>query len=77
MKNTIEIDGYKTVIAFDPVINLFRGEFVGLNDGADFYAATVDDLRNEGKKSLGVFMDICRDKGIEPRCVSRGASICA
>ena len=28
-------DGYKAVIAYDPEIEMFRGEFVGLN-AADF-----------------------------------------
>jgi predicted HicB family RNase H-like nuclease len=67
MKNTIEISGHKAVVAFDPEINLFRGEFIGLNGGADFYAATVDELHKEGKISLRVFLDGCREKGIEPR----------
>jgi len=35
MMNVMEIDGVKAVIAFDPEINMFRGEFVGLNGGAD------------------------------------------
>ena len=30
-------DGYKAVIAYDPEIEMFRGEFVGLNGAADFY----------------------------------------
>jgi len=38
MMNVMEINGVKAVIAFDPEINLFRGEFVGLNGGADFYS---------------------------------------
>ena len=67
MKNTIDINGHKAVIAFDPEINLFRGEFIGLNGGADFYAATVDELHKEGKISLDVFLEGCREKGIEPR----------
>jgi predicted HicB family RNase H-like nuclease len=67
MKNTVDIAGNKAVPSFDPEINLFRGEFTGLNGGADFYAATVDELHKEGKISLKVFMDGCREKGIEPR----------
>ncbi|NNM72864.1 type II toxin-antitoxin system HicB family antitoxin [Enterovirga aerilata] len=67
MKNVIDIDGYKAVLAFDPEIGTFRGEFVGLNGGADFYAASVEELRAEGRKSLRVFLDMCREKGIEPR----------
>ena len=37
--NTMTINGYQAVIAFDPDIQLFRGEFVGLNGGADFLVA--------------------------------------
>ena len=44
MKNTIDINGHRAVVAFDPEINLFRGEFTGLNGGADFYAASEDEL---------------------------------
>lgn len=67
MMNTIEIDGEKAVIAFDPDILKFRGEFVSLNGGADFYADSVNDLAAEGRKSLAVFLDLCREKGVEPR----------
>lgn len=67
MKNTNDIDGSKAIVSFDPEINLFRGEFIGLNGGADFYAFMVDELRTEAKKSLDVFIEIYREKGIEPR----------
>ncbi len=67
MKNTIDIDGNKAVISFDPDIGLFRGEFLELNGGADFYASSVAELELEGRKSLKVFMEICREKNIEPK----------
>ena len=67
MINVIEINGEKAVIAFDPEIQMLRGEFVGLNGGADFYAESVRDLVEEGRKSLAVYLDMCREKGIEPR----------
>ena len=67
MKNLMEIDGYKAVIAYDPQTNLFRGEFVDLNGGADFYAADVKSLQREGKLSLKVFLDMCREDKVEPR----------
>ncbi|MBI5331364.1 MAG: type II toxin-antitoxin system HicB family antitoxin [Betaproteobacteria bacterium] len=65
--NVMDINGYKAVISYDPDINLFRGEFIELNGGADFYAADVDTLRQEGETSLQVFLDLCREKGLEPR----------
>lgn len=67
MNNVIEIDDEKAVIAFDPEIRMLRGEFVGLKGGADFYADSVGDLIEEGRKSLAVYLDMCREKGVEPR----------
>ena len=67
MKNLMEISGYKAVIAYDPETNLFRGEFIDLNGGADFYATDVESLRHEGQTSLKVFLDMYREDGIEPR----------
>lgn len=51
MMNTMEINGYRAVIQYDPEIELFRGEFIGINGGADFYAGDIDGLRQEGKAS--------------------------
>jgi predicted HicB family RNase H-like nuclease len=65
--NIMEINGYQAVIAYDSEINMFRGEFVGLNGGADFYATNVDDLRKEGETSLKVFLEMCVEDGVEPR----------
>ena len=67
MKNVMEIDGYKALIAFDPDTNQFRGEFVDLTGGADFYAVDVKSLHREGKVSLKAFLDMCREDGVEPR----------
>lgn len=66
MKNAMKIDGYKALIAFEPDTNRFRGEFVDLNGEADFYAADVKSLRREGNISLKVFLDMCREDGVEP-----------
>ena len=67
MMNLMPIDGYKAVIQYDPEIEMFRGTFIGLNGGADFYAADVEGLRREGHLSLKVFLDQCERKGIPPR----------
>ena len=64
--NVMIIDGVKAVISYDPEIEMFRGEFVGLNGGADFYATDVESLKHEGKISLRVFLTACRERGIEP-----------
>ena len=66
MRNTMEIEGYRAVIQFDPDIDMFRGEFVGLNGGADFYARDIAGLRREGAASLKVFLEMCEEDGVEP-----------
>lgn len=66
MMNIMEINGYRAVVEFDPEIEMFRGEFIGLNGGADFYAKDIDGLRREGEISLKVFLDMCHEDGVEP-----------
>lgn len=66
MRNIPTTDGEKAVVSFDPDIGMFRGEFLGLSGGAGFYASSVDGLREEGSRSLAVYLDLCREKGIEP-----------
>jgi len=66
MRNLLEIDGHKAVITFDPDIGLFRGEFLGLSGGADFYAGSVEGLLAEGRTSLKVYLEACREEGLEP-----------
>jgi len=66
MNNVIEIEGHKAVVSFDPEIRMFRGEFLGLNGGADFLAENVEGLFREGRISLKVFVDMCAEKGIDP-----------
>jgi len=63
----MNIDGHQAVISFDPDLQMFRGEFVGLNGGADFYASDVAGLEREGRVSLKVFLDACERRGIPPR----------
>lgn len=65
--NLMSIDGYSAKIAYDEELDLFRGEILGLNGGADFYGKTPEELRTEFKNSLQVFLDVCAEKGIEPR----------
>lgn len=67
MNNVMTIGGYPAVIAYDPDIQMFRGEFLGLNGGADFYAKDVEGLQREGEISLKVFLDACAEDGVDPR----------
>ena len=65
--NTISVDGYSAKIEYDEELDLFRGEILGLNGGADFYGENPKEVRAEFKKSLQVFLEVCKEKGIEPK----------
>ncbi|MDR2869228.1 MAG: type II toxin-antitoxin system HicB family antitoxin [Deferribacteraceae bacterium] len=68
MNNVMQFDGgYKAVIAYDPDINMFRGEFIGLNGTADFYAKDLDGLRSEGQTSLDILLRLCQEDGVSPK----------
>jgi predicted HicB family RNase H-like nuclease len=66
MINQMTIDGVKAVISYDAEIEMFRGEFIGLNGGADFYATDIEGLKKEGQLSLQVFLQACEEDGVEP-----------
>jgi predicted HicB family RNase H-like nuclease len=65
--NLMTFGGYSARIEYDADLDLFRGEILGLNGGADFYGKNPKELRTEFKKSLAVFLEVCREKNIEPR----------
>lgn len=64
--NVMRVGGHRAVVSYDPELEMFRGEFVGLNGGADFYAADVQTLKKEAEQSLRVFLQVCKEQGIEP-----------
>jgi predicted HicB family RNase H-like nuclease len=61
------VDGYNARIEYDPETDMFRGEILGLTGGADFYGKNPKELRQEFKRSLAIFLEVCAEKGIEPR----------
>ncbi|MBX2867312.1 MAG: type II toxin-antitoxin system HicB family antitoxin [Acidiferrobacterales bacterium] len=64
--NIMELDGYKAKIEYDPELDQFRGEILGLNGSADFYGKSPSSLRKEFKESLKVYLEVCEEKGISP-----------
>lgn len=64
--NILEVDGYKAKIEYDPDLEQFRGEILGLNGSADFYGNSLVALKKEFKNSLKVFLEVCKEKEISP-----------
>jgi len=67
MKGLMNIEGFRAVISYAEDLHMLRGDFVGLNGGANFYAKDIDGLRKEGKISLDIFLESCHEDGVEPR----------
>ena len=65
--SVMTVDNYHARIEFDADLDLFRGEILGLNGGADFYGKNPEELRAEFKRSLEVFLEVCAEKGLEPK----------
>ncbi len=64
--NIMEVAGYKAKIEYDPELDQFRGEILGLNGSADFYGKSPASLRKEFKNSLRVFLEVCEEKNLSP-----------
>ena len=65
--NIMEVDGYKAKIEYDPELEQFRGEVLGLNGSADFYGINPAALKREFRKSLKIFLEVCEENGITPK----------
>jgi predicted HicB family RNase H-like nuclease len=62
----MEVDGYKAKIEYDPELDQFKGEILGLNGTADFYGTNPNSLRKEFRTSLKVYLEVCEEKNISP-----------
>lgn len=65
--NLMTVDGYSAKLGYDSDTDQFHGEILGLNGGVDFHGANPDQLQREFRKSLDVFLEVCKESGIEPR----------
>ena len=66
MTKPMEYKGYQARLVFDPDIEMFRGEVLGINANVDFYADSVAALRVEFAKSVDAYLEVCAEKGITP-----------
>lgn len=57
MTDIMKFGEYSAVVNFDPEIKMFRGEFIDIDGGGDFYAKNVENLHKEGEISLRVLLN--------------------
>jgi predicted HicB family RNase H-like nuclease len=65
--NSMSLDDDQAKMAYDAELDLFRGEILGLRGGADFYGRSPEERRAEFRQSLQEFLEVCSEKGLEPR----------
>lgn len=68
--DTMKLDGYHARIKYDAELDSFRGKIFGLNGSADFFGRNPDELREEFRKSLNVYLQACKEKGIAAQRVT-------
>lgn len=61
------VDDYHAIIHDDEETDQFRGEILVLSGRGNFYGSRPEELRREFKKTLEVFLEVCKEQGIEPR----------
>ena len=67
MNNIMSFGEYSAVVSYDAEIGQFRGEFLNLSGGADFYASDIEGLKKEGQISLNEYLSVCAERGISPK----------
>lgn len=64
--NALFIDGHKARVKYDPVIGMFRGEFLNTNHKATFIAGDVKELKIAARDVYDCYCQNCQASGIEP-----------
>jgi predicted HicB family RNase H-like nuclease len=62
----IEYKGYVGVFEFDEDLGEFHGFVVNTQDVITFYGSSVEELREELKNSVEVYLAFCAEKGRQP-----------
>ena len=57
---------YVARITYDPESESFFGEVINTRDVITFYGTGIEELKREFATSVEVYLDLCREKGLEP-----------
>ncbi len=63
---TMEHNGFRAVIDYDAEIDSFFGNVVNVSSPITFYGKTTAELREEFARSVDAWLEVCRERGIEP-----------
>lgn len=66
MPTIMKYHQYIAEIEYDPEIESFFGSIVNLTSPVTFYGKTVRELKKEIANSVKTYLEVCKEKGIEP-----------
>ncbi|MFU0921118.1 type II toxin-antitoxin system HicB family antitoxin [Kluyvera sichuanensis] len=64
--STLFIDGHKARVKYDPIIEMFRGEFLNTDRRATFIAGNVKELTIAARDAFDCYCNNCRATGVKP-----------
>jgi predicted HicB family RNase H-like nuclease len=62
----MEYKGYVGKVEYNAESETLHGEVVGIRDVVTFEGRSVEELRREFRKSVEVYLEVCKDTGKEP-----------
>ncbi len=63
---TMRFDDYVARVEYDAEERLFRGRVLNIPDTVTFYGASAKDLEREMRRSIRTYLEVCRERGIDP-----------
>ncbi|MBC1185368.1 type II toxin-antitoxin system HicB family antitoxin [Kluyvera sichuanensis] len=64
--STLFIDGHKARVKYDPIIEMFRGEFLNTDRRATFIAGDAKELTIAARDAFDCYCNNCRATGVKP-----------
>ncbi len=62
----MEHNGFRAIIDYDAELDSFCGNVVNMSSPITFYGKTTAELREEFARSVDAWLEVCRERGIEP-----------
>ena len=62
----MEYKGYVGVVEYDNEAKIFHGDVINTKDVITFQGKTVNEIEKAFKDSINVYIDWCKEEGVEP-----------
>ncbi|MGN0163011.1 MAG: type II toxin-antitoxin system HicB family antitoxin [Candidatus Ornithomonoglobus sp.] len=73
MKNMLEYKDYYGTVEYSSEDNVLYGKVIGINGLVSYEGTSVDELRADFEEAVDDYIDMCREKNIEPQRLYRGS----